>query len=81
MKKTSSSFRLFPQHGDAKVMGFTGLDVDVEKEIPSCELIATKCIGSGVTSEVYQGQWSRIGKARPDPKGELEKGEGSWANR
>lgn len=38
------------------------LDVDAEKEIPSCELIATKCIGSGVTSEVYQGQWSRIGK-------------------
>lgn len=40
-----------------------GLDVDAEKEIPSCELIATKCIGSGVTSEVYQGHWSRIGKA------------------
>lgn len=41
-----------------------GLDVDAEKEIPSCELIATKCIGSGVTSEVYQGHWTRIGKAR-----------------
>jgi len=38
------------------------LDVDAEKEIPSCELIATKCIGSGVTSEVYQGHWTRIGK-------------------
>ncbi|CAL1136290.1 unnamed protein product [Cladocopium goreaui] len=38
------------------------LDVDAEKEIPSCELIATKCIGSGVTSEVYQGHWNRIGR-------------------
>ena len=38
--------------------------MDAEKEIPSCELIATKCIGSGVTSEVYQGHWTRIGKAR-----------------
>ncbi|CAL1143227.1 unnamed protein product [Cladocopium goreaui] len=40
----------------------TSLDVDAEKEIPSCELIATKCIGSGVTSEVYQGHWNRIGR-------------------
>eukprot|EP00913_Durusdinium_trenchii_P027449 g25745.t1 len=37
-------------------------NVDEEIEIPSCELIATKCIGSGVTSEVYQGHWTRIGQ-------------------
>ena len=44
------------------VRDVAGLDVDAEKEIPSCELIATKCIGSGVTSEVYQGHWNRIGR-------------------
>ena len=38
--------------------------MDEEIEIPSCELIATKCIGSGVTSEVYQGHWTRIGQVR-----------------
>jgi len=52
---SSFSPQIFP-------IGAAGLDVDAEREIPSCELIATKCIGSGVTSEVYQGHWNRIGR-------------------
>ncbi|CAE7598102.1 unnamed protein product [Symbiodinium sp. CCMP2592] len=32
-------------------------------EIPSCELMTEKCIGSGCTSEVYKGFWTRIDTA------------------
>ena len=35
-----------------------------ELEIPACELINERCIGTGVTSEVYKGYWTRINTAR-----------------
>ncbi|CAK9059473.1 unnamed protein product [Durusdinium trenchii] len=55
---TSTSRLAKPRVG----VGAMSFNVDEEIEIPSCELIATKCIGSGVTSEVYQGHWTRIGQ-------------------